>query len=320
MVTALHPVLPKTYNSWSQVLIDWGVSRAYLQTEHAPRCFTAQPELAAAFVAEVGAIILAKQLQHRATEVAIACQSVTEPTHDRVGGTPYLEQRTVMEAAQDRYLAAYRDDRTTENDSIMLSLQTLRSIMEQHQDRYYSLRRQHEPEVRKNRQQCAHKYWSVRPVRGIPDTFFADVLPHSAVARMQRIHPPWWGMFLGRLQKILIYGHPAEGYLLDELPRLRGKATKKTLEAVITEWQEKNADRWGWYEQTHYLMLALRAAKKATQLTCWFNACAPGYLSSETMQATMRTDLAEHLAAHDPWALPVHDSRTSWCWGEHGLN
>ena len=62
----LQPTLPNGFHSWTQVLTDWAVSRAYLQTGRHPSCLADRPALAAALVAEVGAAIRQKQLIRRA--------------------------------------------------------------------------------------------------------------------------------------------------------------------------------------------------------------------------------------------------------------
>jgi hypothetical protein len=315
----LQLTLPTGFHSWTQVLTDWGVSRAYQQAAHPPRCFAARPELAAPFVADVSAAIREKQLHRRAVQVALVCQSVTEPAHDRSGGTAYLDLRSAMGTAQDRYLSAYRTRHASDDGSTSPELNPLRAEMEQHQTAFLTARRRHEPFVQNTRAASARAYWSTLPARGLPDTFFADAAAHTAPARMQRIHPPWWGPFLGRLQHSFEHGHPAEGCLLDALPRLRQDAKKKTLAALITEWREENADRWGWYANTHYRMLSLRAAKKAAQVTTWFNARAPGYLTNEAVRLSLHTELADRLAASDPWSVSP-PSGLNALFSEHGRN
>lgn len=316
----MQPALPTGFHSWSQILTDWGVSRAYLQTARPPRCLADRPELAAPFVAEMSAAIRAKRLHRQAVQVAVVCQTVREPAYERTGGPGYVAVRSAMESAQDRYFGAYCARHGSSDDVPASELNRLGSEMERHQAAFHAVRRRHEPFVQETCAASARAYWSTRPVRGIPDTFFADVSPHTAAARMQRIHPPWWGLFFRWLQQSLAHGHLAEGLLLDELPHLRRAAKRKTLEALITEWREANADRWGWYTNVHYRMLSLRAVKKAGQVTRWFNTRAPGYLASEAVRLALHAELADRLATADPWSGSTSPFDSFAFLTEHGRN
>ena len=317
---SLHPTLPTGFYSWTQVLTDWAVSRAYLQTGRHPSCLADRPALAAALVAEVGAAIRQKQLMRRAVEIAVVQEAATEPAYDHAGGPAYLDLSAAMNAAQERYLEAYRRCRASADEAATAELVSLRTEMERRQTAFRSARRARESFVAATRTATVRAYWSARPVRGIPDTFFADAPPHTAAARMQRIHPPWWGAFLGRLQAPLAHGHPAAGCLLDILPQLRRDARRKKLSALLTEWHEAHADRWGLFSEIHYRMLARRAARKAAQVAAWFDASAPRYRTSEAVRFALHAELADRLAAADPWAVAV-PTRYSGAWlSEHGPN
>jgi hypothetical protein len=315
----LQPILPHGFDSWTQVLTDSGISRAFPKSS-LPHCFKDRPELAAPFVAEIGAAIREKTLVLSARKIALLHAQVTEPAYDQVGGSAYLETRRTMEAAQERYLADWRARRSTLNNLGSPEFATLQLEKDRAQAAFHLVRRRHEPFVQETQAEAARAYWSTHRVRGIPDTFFADAAPSSAAARMQRIHPPWWGTFMGRLQEPLAHGHLAEGYFLDALPRLRAMAIKKTLAAMIEEWQQENAQRWGWYGPVYYRMLASRAADKADKLTHWFNARAPGYLTDKVVRRSLHAELAKRLAAADPWSLPTPERQPAFFLSEHGLN
>lgn len=293
---------------------------AYLQTKRAPGCLADYPHLVVPFVAEVSAVIRNKRLHVQALQVTLACESVKEPAYARAGGSSYLAVRSAMETAQDRYLGAYCERHSSSDDSSSSDLNRLSSEMKRHQMAFYAVRRRHEPFVQKTCTAAARSYWSTRPVRGIPDTFFADALPHTAAARMQRIHPPWWGLFLSRLQQTLVRGHPAEGLFLDELPRLRRAAKRKTLEALVTEWSEANADRLGWYTKIYDRALSDRAMKKAEQIAEFIDARAPGYRTREGVRLTLHAELADRLATADPWPGTTSPFDSFALLSEHGDN
>lgn len=309
----LHPILPTGFNSWTQVLTDWGVSGAFRQAG-VPRCFEQRPELAAPFVTEISAAIQDEQLFKRASHVALLQEQVTEPTYDRAGGSAFLGLRRAVEATQERYMQIYRRCREGSNAPELVSA---REEMERHQVQYTAARRALATEVKASRSAAARDFWANRPARGIPDTFFAHAPDHTAAARMQRLHPPWWGAFLGRLQQTLAHGHPAEGCLLDELPRLRAGAKLKTYEAMVIDWCNSHAEKWGWNRAPHHRMLALRAARKAKGVTTWFNSTAPGYLASEVERFSLHAALEECLEKADPWSVPRPSTINN---GIHGRN
>jgi len=315
----LQPTLPNGFDSWTQVLTDWGVSRAYASFSP-PCCFRDRPELAAPFVAEIGAAIREKALGQSARQIALLHARVTESAYDQAGGSDYRATRRIMEAAQERYFAVWRHHRTSRSEWAAPEFAALQREKDQAQAAYHAVRRRHEPFVRETQAAAARAYWSSRRVRGIPDTFFSDATLSSTPARMQRIHPPWWGVFFGKLQKPLAHGHLAEGYLLDALPQLRAMAIKKTLAAMIDEWHQANAPHWGWDRPSQYRMLAKRAGDKAGHLTRWFNARAPGYLTDRDVKRSLHADLAKRLAAADPWSVPLPAGRPAFFRREHGLN
>ena len=315
----MHLILPAGFNSWTQVLTDWGVSRA-LSTFRLPGCLADRPQLAVPFVAHIGAAIRHKQLHRRSVEAALIAQQVTEPAYDQAGGPGYLKLFTAIEGAQDRFIEAWLAERNTSSETGSPQLASLQADMERYQADVERLRKLYEPYVRAARTAAVRAHWAGHQLRGIPDTFFADAAHYTVPARMQRIHPPWWGAFLGRLQQPLAHGHPAEGYLLDALPRLRAAAKKKTLAAMIDEWRAEQNDNWGWYGKTHYRMLARRAVQKAGQLTRWFDTRAPGYLTNDAVRFTLDSELADRLIAADPWSVSMPTRNPYEGWTEHWRN
>jgi hypothetical protein len=319
----LQPKLPRGFNSWTQVLSDWAVSRVWLAAK-VPPCLKGRPELAAPFVTEIGAAIRKRQLHRWAGRLDLAQQQVTEPAFDEAGGPAYQALRDEMESAQQAYFSAQRAQRSrgaVESETVM----TLRSKMEQLQADFDTTRGRHESHVEKIRRETAKAFWATRNPCVITDTYFADEPIHANTARLARIHPPWWGAFHRRLQQSFAHGHPAEGYLHDALPGLRRQVTKRSklkLEGTVALWWETNQQRWGWYarKEPHYRVLSQRADDKAKELIDWFNSTAPGYLSDQTVRVSLHAALTERLREADPWSVPAPDSRSMPAWSEHGLN
>lgn len=99
--------LPPGFVSWTQVLTDWAVSRAYTGAGQ-PECFKGHPELAVPFVTVISAAIREKQLRRNALEAIMVQEQATEPAYDEVGGPAYLHLREAMEAAQNEYFEESR--------------------------------------------------------------------------------------------------------------------------------------------------------------------------------------------------------------------
>ncbi len=296
------------------------MSRVWLALD-GPRCLEGRPELAAPFVAEIGAAIRQRQLHRWVGQLDLAQEQVTEPAFDQAGGPAYQALRAEMESAQSDYFSAWCARRAGKSEASE-AVQTLCGKMEQLQTTFEGARLRNESFVNEVRRTAAKAFWASRDPRVITDTYFADEPMHAVAARVPRIHPPWWGAFHHRLQQVFAHGHPAEGYLLDELPGLRRQATKLTVEATVAGWWQNNQARWGWFAEAepHYRMLSLRADKKARELVRWFNATAPGYLTDQAVRVSLQADLTDRLREADPWSVPAPDSRSMLSWGEHGPN
>jgi hypothetical protein len=317
------PRLPRGFNSWTQVLADWAVSRVWLATK-VPLCLKDRPELGAPFVTEVSAAIRHRQLHRWVGRLDFTQEQVTEPAFDEVGGLAYQALREEMESAQQAYFSIWRAQRS--DAALALEpVEELRHKMERLQAAYENTRSKHKPQVETVRRKAARDFWSTRDPRVITDTYFADEPMHAVAARLARIHPPWWGAFHRRLQRISRNGHPAEGYLLDALPGLRRQVTKRTkltVEGTVLQWWQDNQHRWGWYaeKEPHYRMLSKRTGKKTRELIRWFKSTAPGYLTDQTVRVSLHAALTERLREADPWSVPAPDSRSMLAWSEHGLN
>lgn len=316
-MATLHFVLPKGFNSWTQVLTDWAVSRVWLAAK-SPGCLADRPELAAPFVTEISAAIRYRQIPRWTGCLALVQAKVTEPAFARVAGPAYATLRSEMESAQLSFFSAWQ---VTHGQVEAPVLEPLRRRMEHLQADCEGI-----PSARQMARDAARFFWQERDPRVITDTYFADEPPHAPAARMARIHPPWWGAFHLSLQKAFRKGHPAEGHLLDALPEVRrqaGKRSKLTLEATVSRWWQDHQDRLGWYckKEPHYRMIARRAAKqKAPKLIQWLDRTAPGYRLDQSVRVALHAELAERLRASDPQSVAVPSAVTMLPWGEHGAN
>ncbi len=321
IIVFLHFVLPKGFNSWTQVLTDWAVSRVWLAAR-TPGCLADRPELAAPFVTEISAAIRHRQIPRWAGCLALVQAKATEPTFDRVGDPADAALRPEIGSAQLSFFSDWHVARSGEVEAPVFAPLSQKS----QQTDYEGTRLQHEPSARQAAKDAARTFWQTRDPRVITDTYFADEPLHAPAARLARIHPPWWGAFHLRLQKAFRNGHPAEGHLLDALPEVRrqaGKRSKLTLEATVSLWWQDHQDRLGWYckQEPHYRMIARRAAKKkAPQLIQWLDRIAPGYRLDQSVRVALHAELAARLRASDPQSVAIPSAATTLPWGEHGPN
>lgn len=309
----LQLTLPTGFDSWAQVLTDWRVSRAF-DAVPLPRCFGAEPDLAAPFVAAISREICARQLGQPPLELRILRERVVEPAFDRVGGHAYCELRSAMESAQERHFADHRAEsrRGSSRSGFTLPAEVCRMQAE-----FFDHRRRNAAAVEHEQRVVARAYWKAHPRHGIRDDFFADAASDSIPARMARVDPMWWWRsFFARLQATSKRHHAADGRLLDALPSLRAQATKTTLAAQIAEWSETAAADWGWRGAAHYRRLADYAGKKSVETVAWFEHRAPGYLGTPAVRQPLDARLRLFLAEHDPHArlLAAQQERPSEHW------
>lgn len=311
----MQPILPNGFDSWAQVFTDWRVSRAF-DASPVPRCLAHHPELAAPFVAEIGAAIRAKQLHRRPVEAMIRREAVVELTHDLLGGPDYVTLRAAMEAAQETHV---RGPRSGASDREVDFNQSLRAEVDRFQSAYFAMRQRHEALVEQARHAAVRDYWASIRTRGLDDDFFDDLPADFVAARMSRIAPAWWWRsFFTNLQTECAEHHAADGCLVDSIPTLRTGARKKKLAARIGEWCEARADDWGWDAPRHYRMLALRAEPKATALANWFERRAPGYLGDQQIRQSLHACLTLALGRLDPMATILATKRNDL--SEHWRN
>jgi|GEM_PF-989747 len=307
----LQLTLPTGFDSWAQVLTDWRVSRAF-EASPLPRCFNAEPELAAPFVAAISRAINDRQLRHLSPELMLLRQRVVEPTYDRAGGPSYIELRNSMEVAQARYF-------TEHHHRAPVFPITLPAEVCDLQTAFFAARQRLAAEVERVERAAARAYWKAHPRHGIADDFFDDAANDSVPAMMARVEAAWWWRsFFTRLQAKSKRHHAADGRLLDALPSLRAQARKTTLAAQIARWSESAAADWGWRGGTHYRRLAEYADRKAQSTVAWFEQRAPGYLGTPRIRCALDTRLNLFLTELDPHTRLLAAERDSL--SEHWRN
>lgn len=115
----------------------------------------------------------------------------------------------------------------------------------------------------------------------LPEGFFAHAPETGAIAAMRARFDIWWALFLHSLRSVLRETNPSYARLLQALPQLRADASrpgqKFVLTALVQQWREANAARFGLLKDIHFPVVEQRAFVKHRQVQDWFAHHAPGY-------------------------------------------
>ena len=132
-------------------------------------------------------------------------------------------------------------------------------------------------------------YWERVAACRLPEGFFAHVPEDGAIAVMRARFDIWWAMFLQSLRSVLRETNPAYAHLLQALPHLRAAATrpgqKFVLTALVQEWRETNAERFGFFKDIHFPVVEQRAFVKYRDVQNWFDHHAPDFQHDSAARA-----------------------------------
>lgn len=284
---------------WPRVLTDWCAFKAF-EAAGCPPCLRGQPELQAALVAEVGDFIRVKALERNEAAAENRMRAAAERVYERLGGEDYCLLRDDARLALGDFSPAIPASEKEELLAHGSGETWMCDYWHSCEQEVTLLRFQLEPEARQARREAAKSYWIEANRRRIPDDFFADCDPMSPPSRLSLISPPWWGLFVTCLQRVVAKTNPSTARLLQELPRLRVEATrpgqKKVYGALVDEWREENAETNGLFQPVHFPMLEHRAFEKWHELTAWYAERAEGDMTDTRRREIIRHALCQHLA------------------------
>jgi len=228
-----------------------------------------------------------------------------EQMYEQLGGDTYCRLREEAEIARGQYFVAHcaLAKKGLAGDEGQMEESRLFHARWQHGEaELAALRRSWGPTITKALRETAEAYWRQVDRCRISDNFFVAAKPNSAPARLPHICPPWWGLFVVSLQRVVARTNPATCRLLQELPRLRWEATrprqKKVLTALVEEWREANAERHGLLKPVHFPMLERRAFEKWDKREEWFNRRVDGLAEDSMRRGALVQVLGQHLAEH----------------------
>lgn len=275
---------------WPEVLTDWCVIRA-LAASGWPEPLASFPGAQAAFVSEVSAYLRLRALDLREAEAETRIIAAIEGTYRRSGGSPYLEAKNTLEATRGGYSIAFvRASDRAANFAVELR------HCEQRLD---EIRRPVMAEARRAGRIAAENYWNAVAACRVPEGFFANVPASGAIAHMRARFDLWWMLFLRSLRSILRETNPSYCRLLQALPALREESTrpgqKFVLGALVRDWREANAERFGLLKDIHFPVLEQRSSAKHETVNAWFDHHAPGFKHDEGVRTAAARALYDGL-------------------------
>jgi hypothetical protein len=275
---------------WPEVLTDWCVIRA-LTAAGWPEPLEVFAGAQAAFVSEASAYLRFRALALREAEAETRVLAAIEAVYRRSGGWAYLAARDSLEATRDGYLIAlvHVSDRA---DSLAVELR-------QCERRLDEFRRPVMAEARHAGRVAAENYWNAVAACRVPEGFFANVPASGAIAHMRARFDLWWMLFLRSLRSVLRETNPSYCRLLEALPGLREESTrpgqKFVLGALVRDWREANAERFGLLKDIHFPVLEQRSFAKHETVNAWFDHHAPGFKHDEGVRTAAARALYDGL-------------------------
>lgn len=262
--------MPRTrIHSWPDTLTDWCVIRAF-ERAGCPGCLRKPPALAAAFAAEVSAVIRFRTFSVRSVELMGLCQAAAESAYEASGGEAYRDLRRTTMAAEDDYLATITaTSRCARRLAFRAQCETALAVC----------RQRFAAEAGAAQRRCARAFWAAQRRQWLQSDLFAHLDCASPILRLAEITPVWWGLFVRCLRTEFSRRDLTCFHLLGEMSRLRQQARqdrKKVLAGLVEEWRAAHADELGLPARLHYHVLERRGLERARSVQVWFRSRCPG--------------------------------------------
>lgn len=296
---------PSTQPDWPQILAEWSVIRALDEKAGWPGPLKESPAAKAAFVAEAASYVRLRALEWREAEAEARVLSAIDSVYEQHLGTEYWlikaggaefwidDSPSAPGAVPSRNFVAAEHctvlTHATEPDDSQLAVAY---------KAWQAGRR------------IAVEYWRGVAACRVPEGFFAEAPADGALAIMRARFDLWWALFVRALRTVLGEANPSYARMLQALPRLRADARhpgqKYVLTALVQEWREANAERYGLLQDIHFPVLQRRADGKLRSVNAWFEHHAPGFKNDAAARDTAAEVLGQILASAQPLDLPVY--------------
>jgi hypothetical protein len=297
---------PSTQSDWPQVLAEWSVIRALDEKAGWPEPLIESPAAKAAFVAEAASYVRLRALDWREAEAEARVLSAIDSVYEQHLGAEYW----LIKAGDPEF---WFDDAPSAPGAVP----SRNFVAAEH----CTVLTSHATEPDDSQLAVAYKAWqagrrvAVEYWRGVaacrvPEGFFAEASADGALAIMRARFDLWWALFVRALRTVLGEANPSYARMLQALPRLRADARrpdqKYVLTALVQEWREANAERYGLLQDIHFPVLQRRAEGKLRSVNAWFEHHAPGFKNDAAARDTAAQALGQILASAQPLDLPVY--------------
>lgn len=267
---------------WPTVLIDWCVIQA-LGKAGWPEQLGKRGDLQAAFVSEVSGYVKFRVLDLREAQAEALIRTTVESVYAELGGSTFLTAKTAADFAQSEYLSALGRSSRDRNGVLQMTAEPLRLRARMHERalELESCQRPLAAMARTAAHQAVTAYWRNVSACRLPEGAFAHVPESGAIAALRARFDIWWALFLHSLRSVLRETNPSYAHLLQALPHLRADAArpgqKLVLTALVQQWRETHAVRYGLLKDIHFPVVEQRAFVKLQQVDDWFARQAPAY-------------------------------------------
>jgi hypothetical protein len=297
---------PSTQPDWPQILAEWSVIRALDEKAGWPEPLKESPAAKAAFVAEAASYVRLRALEWREAEAETRVLSAIDAVYEQHLGAEYwlikagdtkfwTEDASVARAATPccHYVAA-------EHCSVLLSHAT------EPDDSQLGVALK----AWRAGRRVAVEYWRDVAACRVPEGFFAEAPADGVIAIMRARFDLWWALFVRALRTVLGEANPSYARMLQALPRLRADARrpdqKYVLTALVQEWREANAERYGLIKDIHFPVLQQRAGMKLRSVNAWFERHATGFKDDDAVRDAAAQALGRILVSAQPPDLPAY--------------
>lgn len=267
---------------WPTVLIDWCVIQA-LGKAGWPEQLGRRGDLQAAFVSEVSGYLKFRVLDLREAQAEALMRATVESVYAEHGGKTFRAAKAAADVAQTEFLSALGRSSRDRIGVLQITAEPKRLQARMHV-RALELEACQRPLAAvalHAARQAATTYWREVSACRLPEGAFAHVPESGAIAALRAQFDIWWALFLHSLRSVLRETNPSYAHLLQALPHLRADAArpgqKLVLTALVQQWRETHAARYGLLKDIHFPVVEQRAFVKFRQVKDWFDLHAPQY-------------------------------------------
>jgi hypothetical protein len=210
-------------------------------------------------------------------------RTTVESVYAELGGRTFLTAKTAADVAQSEFLSALGRSTRDRNGVLQMTAEPLRLRARMHERdlELESCQRPLAAMAFNAAHQAATAYWRNVSACRLPEGAFAHVPESGAIAALRARFDIWWALFLHSLRSVLRETNPSYAHLLQALPHLRADAArpgqKLVLTALVQQWRETHAVRYGLLKDIHFPVVEQRAFVKLQQVDDWFARQAPAY-------------------------------------------